>query len=322
MLLKYYKKNKRKNDKMTLNGQLSYWQNVLMEKCLNIFEWTGLPSTIPQKEIEVSLILLGYCGVVSHGGELWATMGSMSGVTPYPDEFKHYIYATPLFSGGRQIDTLSGDGNEVDNVAIISNNYSRLATYDLIKRYAYLLAHADLTYQSVLINCRATGIMAAKNQQQADSINTWYNKLVQGDLISVVDDDGLNTLLDSQGLRNVATQYPSSSALTEIFRSHDNILRSFFNDIGLPMSKDKREREIESETKQDNARILFNVNDMLKLRKMGCDTVNRLFGTNWSVKLSSEYSQIENNMQGGDVIDDSGNADTNRRFDTEDSDRE
>lgn len=321
-ILKNYKKfcgTDKKQRKMTLNKQLRYWSDVLTEKCLNIFTWTGLPDTVPQKEIEISLILLGYCGVVRVDGSLWATMGSMSGVTPYPDEFKRYIYATPLFSGVRSIDTLSGDGNSIDNVGIISNNYSRLPTYGLISRYAYLLAHADLTYQAILINCRATGILAAKNQQQADSINTWYNKLVDGDTMAIVDDDGLKTVLDSQGLRNIANQYPSSTTLTEVFRAHDSLLRSFYNDIGLPMSKDKREREIEAETTQDNARMLFNVNDMLKLRKDGCAMVNRLFDVNWSVDLSAEYEQIQN---GGANDDYNGIADTDRRNNTENSTRE
>lgn len=298
-MLEYFKSFCDTNNKMTLKKQLRYWTEVLTEKCVNIFRWSGLPDSIPQKEIELALTFRGFCGIIVNDGKYWATMGSMSGVTPYPDEFTKYLYATPKFSGWANYKKLYS-GNS--NVAIISNNYTKLSTYDLIRRYAYLFAHADLTFQAVLINIRSTGILAAQNQQQADSLNAWYSKLVKGDTMAIVDKDDLSSLISSQGLRSIANQYPSSSMLSDVFNVHDNLMRSFFNDIGLPMSKNKKEREIEAEISQDNARILFNVNDMLEMRKEGCREVQRVFGEIWEVELSDEYKQVTLTSKGGDEI--------------------
>lgn len=288
----YY--NKKNHVKLTLTKQIRYWQKTLTEKCLNIFRWKGLPDYLPQKELEYLFTFIGYCGVTNKilpedTYKLFVVGGSMSGVTNYPDEFTTYTFNTPKCSGTRVIN---------DNIAVIDNTYSRLPTALLINRYALLLAHCDLSYQAILINARATGIIAAVDDRQAQSVNAWYNKLVNGDTIAIVDNVGMDTLLNTQGLRNVATQYPSSTSITDYFTASENLLRSFFNDIGLPMSREKKERVITDETKQDNARVLFNVNDMLTLRKEGCKKVNKMFGQKWDVELSEEYKVVEDEIIG------------------------
>ena len=88
MFLSIYSDNlknikKEEKEEMKLPLSISYWANMLFEKSIRIFEWGGdLP--FPQKEIEMRLLLYGYCGYVNDGyvGEM-VSCGGMSTPTQY-----------------------------------------------------------------------------------------------------------------------------------------------------------------------------------------------------------------------------------------------
>lgn len=272
---------KNNSRKLNFNKSFIYWRNALLEKCMRIFEWNGLPESIPQKEIEIRLIFRGFAGFVKHKSDLIVTWGEMSGITDYADEFINFTFATPLFNGFRKIG---------DNCIIVNNNAIRNPLYPLIERYAILLAHADLSLQAILINSRATGIITATSQQQADSVKEWYNALVDGRTMAVVDDENMESLATAEGLRNVSTVYPNSHSINDYFTITQNLLKSFYNDIGVRMGVEKRERMITDEVNSDDERLLFNLNDMLESRKKACEELKKVFGVNVTVSLSKEFS--------------------------------
>lgn len=285
MIIDDYKDCFNKNTKkLNFAKSFLYWRNQLLSKCMRIFEWNGLPNYLPQKEIEIRLIFRGFGGFIKHTGKLFVTYGEMSGVTEYADEFKIYTFANPVFSGVKRIG---------EDCVIIDNDSTRNPLYPLIERYAILLAHADLSLQAILINSRATGIIASKNQQQANNVREWYNALVDGKTLSIVDDESMDGLVNAQGLRNVATQYPSSTSIKEYFEVTQNLLKSFYNDIGIKMGIEKRERMITEEVNNDEQRLLFNLNDMLESRKKACEDLKNIFGYDISVRLSKEFNFTE-----------------------------
>lgn len=269
--------------KLNFTKSFIYWRNALLEKCMRIFEWNGLPDSIPQKEIEIRLIFNGFAGFVKdkEGKNLLVTWGSMSGVTNYADEFLFYTFATPLFNGLKKIN---------ETCVIVNNNAIRNPLYPLIERYAILLAHADLSLQAILINSRATGIITATSQQQADSVKEWYNALVDGRTMAIIDDENMESLANAEGLRNVSTVYPNSHSINDYFSITQNLLKSFYNDIGVKMGVEKRERMITDEVNSDEERLLFNLTDMLESRKKACEELKKVFGVNVTVSLSKEFS--------------------------------
>ena len=57
---------------------------------------------------------------------------------------------------------------------------------------------------------------------------------------------------------------------------------------------------IVEEVKADDPMLLLNLSDMLEFRKRGCDEVNRLFGTNWTVELNPVIDYVEEESNGND----------------------
>lgn len=287
--------------KKKLNFKKSYrlWFNELLERSMNIFEWSNLP--MPQKEIEILLIFVGFCGFTRFvkSKELGAVYGSMSGVTNYPDIFTRFMYATPLESALKTID---------ENLVVIDNNQTRKPTLPLIESYATLLAHTDLSLQAILINSRSTGLVKASTQQQLKSITEWYNALTNGKTMAVLDDNDLNQLIGDKGLEVFTMAYNSNVSIDSYYQMRENLLKSFYSDIGINSMRDKRERVVTAELDTNVNRILFNVNDMLKSRQDACEKINKMFGTKISVKLNHEIeSQMEfdnqDEQKGGDQKD-------------------
>lgn len=271
--------------KLTFKKAFANWRNLLTERIINIFEWNGLP--MPQKEIEILLHFVGFCGFTRFrkSKDLGCVYGSMSGVTNYPDIFTNFTYATPIESGMRKIGK---------DIVVINNNQLRLPTYEMIETYATLLAHADLSLQAILINSRATGLVRARTQQQVDDINNWYNSLANGKTLAVLDGDDLNALMNDDGIKVFSMSYPSSMTIDSYYQIRENLLKSFYSEIGINSNRDKRERVIQAELDTNLNRILFNIDDMLKSREDACEEINKIFNTNISVKLNREIiEQIE-----------------------------
>lgn len=270
----------KKTKRLNFNDLFVYWREQLIMRVMSIFNYKNLPKSLPKKEIEFRLITRGYCGINKVDGELKAVFCSMFGVTDYEDIFKAYTWATPLHSGMCSID--------VDGV-LLEANQTRVPLIRLIIRYAILLAHADLSLQAVMINTRATGIFSAKDDKQAESIKTWYNTLSDGNLCAIVDNDLLTSVIGSEGLRNISTQYPKSESISDFYEIHRNLLKDFYNDLGVQFSTEKKERLITAEVESNEEALLLNIDDMLTTRKEGVEKINKLFGTNISVELNAGF---------------------------------
>ena len=251
----------------------AYWLEMLFEKCVRIFEWKGLP--FPQREIEVRALVDGYCGFVKDNSKgLMVATGGMSGPTQYWDVFTSFTYAAATAMGGTK--TIDKD------CVIINNTALRNSIIPLVQRYASLLAHADVSLKCSLVNLRSIDVFATEDNGTADSVNEYYNKLYAGEPKVIVDDG----LVD--GIKNIANTHSSGLGVKESLDARNDLLRSFYNEIGVNYSRDKKERMVVDEVASNNQMLLLNVNDMLKQRREACEKINKIFGLNVSVDFSDE----------------------------------
>lgn len=280
MFLGNYNKKQLEKKMMELDASVDYWIEMLFEKCVRIFIWDGLPADIPQKEIEIRLIADGFCGMVNDAKRgLMVASGGMSGPTQYYDEFTSFTYAAATAAGGTYKIGI--------DCCIIDNTTLRNPLMPLIIRYADLLAHADISLKMALVNTRITDTYAAEDESTAASINEYYEKIYRGKNGNILDKSMI------EGIKNIAGTR-SISAVSDCIEARNEILRSFFAEIGVRYSKDKKERMIESEVNSDNQMLLLNINDMKRRRQAAAEEMNKLFNLNVSVDLSEEFMIIEN----------------------------
>ena len=290
-----------KRKKMNYARAYRSWYALLSDKVLNLFTWEGLPFPQHELEIRTQLINNGYCGVVRSKkyNRLIVANGSGVGVTEYPDQWLTFVWAVAGDSGQRKLANLKGSQEKgISTIGadcvLIKNNDLMQPTRLLVERYAHLLAHAELSLQAILINSRATGIIAARDDKQRDDIHKFYDFLEDGKTMAIVDDNGLDSLVGSEGLRAISTAYPSSTHILDFWQIRQNLYKEFLTEIGISKSTDKRERLITSEVEQDIPLYGYSLDDMLKCRKEAAEQMNDIFNLTVSVKINPIIDQNVN----------------------------
>ena len=266
-----------------------YYQKMLLEKAIAIYEYDGLPDTIPPHEIERLLMTLGRCVFVrddKHG--LVVLPCTFSGVGVYPDLPPNVLWATPLISGE----------STRDKVAVGYNNSTHIGLADTIDRYSRLLSDVDATFAITLYNQRIPSIPVAPDDNSAESYNAAMlaNRL---GITSAVVTDAL--LKDIQMLPVVPTS--NGAKFADIIDARENILKVFLSELGVQYGDPKRERQTTDEIHVNTQSLIVNSSDMLAAREKMCEDVNARYGTKISVRINpaydvAQYSDAENVPRG------------------------
>lgn len=265
----------------TYNFLYKYWRDVLFERVMRLFVWEGTGNVKP-KEIEQRLLLAGHCGItkINKENDLTAMFGSFYGVTKYQDEWTNYNVRCPIYSGSRRIGK---------DIIVIDNNSLRNPTYMLVHHYATMLAHNEVTLIDLMVNARDSGgIPIASTEKQKASIQKYQSDVFNG-IYGVVTDIGC------LGINYAGTDRKTAQNIADVVQTREKILKSFYSDIGVRSAFEKRSNSVEAEVEADTSLLLLNLSDMIDKRKKGCEEVNKLFGTAWSVHIAKEIDYgIEN----------------------------
>ena len=230
---------------------------------------------VKPKEIEQRLLLQGHCGISILEGEteLTAFFGNYYGVGKYLDEKPNYMIRCPIYSGSRTIG---------DDIVVIDNNSLRNPSYDLVHHYALLLAHNEVTLIDIMVNARdAGGIPVAATEKQKQSIQQYQAKVFNGQY-------GIVTDIGNLGINYVGTDRKTTQSIEDVYMTRKQLLNSFYSDIGVRSAFEKRSNSVEAEVEADTSLLLLNLADMIDARERGCEAVNDMYGTNWSVHIAEE----------------------------------
>lgn len=266
----------------TFASGYNYWLEILFERAMRLFKWGGTEEIgikAPQKEIEKILLFNGSACFAKYKGDIYVFSGAYSGKpTIYFDVFTDYAVYSPLYSAILPI------GKKCE---VIDNNSCRNSLYPLCHRYAILLAHTEVTLVNTLINGRNTGgVPVASTRTQQESIRNYRNSLCNGYVDSILDPSFLG--VDFKGINTNQV-----INVKDLYELRENLLSSFYNDIGVKTSYNKKGNMIADEISANDTMLLLNLDDMLYMRKKGAEKVNALFGTNITVEKSDELKRME-----------------------------
>ncbi len=264
---------------------VNYWFNKLLNIMLQIFEYDGLPSSIPKRELEIPLLLDGYVGVFNN--KKYGLVASK--IEPYgQDKYYNpiaYTYAQPeLWSGKIKIGI---DGVIIYNSELQHNAYefdTDGGAYTFLKRYARMLADIESTISNYMVDIRDTEYAVAKNDAIKQSLEAYFlNK--QAGKRTVITDDLIMSAFESIQ----RPQRSSTDRINDLLIAKDKILEQFFRDIGVKFYNPKKAQVTEDEIEADTQLLVISTDDMLEERKAGVDRINDLFGTSITVKLNPKF---------------------------------
>lgn len=261
----------------------------MLSRTASMFEWEGLPETIPAFVLELQLQMNGFSGIAQYDGNLYAFYGGMGG-EPNPNYLPtKYVVANPALKMSKEYKINQPDADCV----LIKGDTMLQGLLPIYQKYGTLLAENELSINLVDIVSRCLFVMSAGTDAAKKAAEKYIEDVFKGDLGVIWDPAALETVHI-----NPAAQGGSQTATLKTLIELEQYLKAAaFQEIGINANYNmKREAINGAEAALNDDALLPLVDDMLRCRQIGADAVNDMFGTDIKVKLASswKYQEITN----------------------------
>lgn len=266
-----------------INKDTNVWafiQNML-SKTAQMFEYDGLPDSIPKRELERMLQVNGNVFITKVNDELYAFTGGEGGELDAYYRPTIYTVANPWLNLSKEYRI------GVDGIRVL-NDSEGMGLMPILNKYAVLISDAETSLDVATVLARITMTISAPDDKSKASAEMFISKILDGDF-SIIGDSALfdgvkaNTLMDS------------AQRLQQLIEVLQYLKASVYNELGIGAATNlKRERINVAEVEQSNSVLIPFVYDMLKCRQLYFDEVNDMFGTSISVELSSVWVNYDN----------------------------
>lgn len=271
-----------------------YYRERLINMALAQFEWHGLPDTCDRRYFEKSLLFNGKAAMYKPTGtDFWLS-------TDYLQVGDFDAYGYPKKIKGI---TYNAKNIETDTWMILFDNMTRTTLIPMIDLYARLLWEVHNTYRSNL-HQQITPYIVATTNNQALSIKNIFNRIMGFQPVVEVkaaafDPDAIKTIdckVDFKG--------------KEMLETLKIIWAEALSMMGITSETTKKERLLNDEITIDRQEDLISLNARLLNRVEFCNKMNKAYGLNLSVNLSSDSMQFraygDPAIQAIDEMDDEG----------------
>lgn len=265
--------------------------SYMLNRTQSMFKYTGLPDSLPKRNLELMLQTNGFIAI------------------PIPDKVpalngKLYAFADGASLGGERdvyyMPTICNIASPALNWSaslkigeeciVIPNDSLYIGLLPMFSRYASMLAENDLTIRIADINARIIDLLSAPDDRTKKSAEQYLKDIEDGKLGVIAD----NAFLDGIKSQPYASS-GSTNNITQLIELQQYLKAGWYNDVGLNANYNMKRESINSDEAQLNDDALLPlVVDMLNMRKIGFDTVNRICGYNITVDLNSSWEVRQN----------------------------
>lgn len=273
-----------KEDSMLLKDKealIFFHYNMALTKTLKMFEYDGLPETIPYRELEKILQLNSFAYWLKKNDKIYVFWGGLGG---RPDEYyrpTNFIVANPYLEFYKTV-KVNEEG------VLMWNDYAHMGLSLMIRRYAELMAECDITLRFGLINSRLVAILSAMDDTAKASAEGLLEDVEEGRKLGVILGD---SWIDENGNVKVYDyRKAQTNDIKDVMELQQYLKASFWNDIGIQANYNmKREAINGNEAGMNEESLKPFVDDMLECRKEAIEKINKQFGLNITVRFSSSW---------------------------------
>ena len=274
---------------MANNMTFSYYYYKLMLVARSLFEWENLPNNMDERWIEKYLFTSGKCIFYKDPimGYMVAGLAQQGSVNCYGDPTSVWPVADNYTYSGEKL--VNGE-----NCYVIRNNDLMLPNFPIIRHYAYKLCNIDRAIDTNVEAVKTPIIVRCSEKQKLSLKNAINQRKDNEPVIWSSDLADINEMVDTL-TTNAPIVFPQLQTQKHM------ILNEVFTDLGINNANmDKRERMVANEVEANNEQVKACEDVMLKARQQACKEINRIFGTNISVKRRKleeipEYEFINKN---------------------------
>lgn len=263
-----------------------------------IFKYTGLPDTIPARNLEK---LLQMKGVIF----FYKTNPAFSAANTEKLGEGLYVF-TGGYGGAENVyyePTVANIANPCcpdipvnleigKDCCVMWNDSFKQGLLPIIQKYAFLMVESDISILDAEYNLRIQSLIQASDDRTRASAELWLQQVIAGKpgIIAGKSLDPETALATKPFATGGQT-----NAMSQLIEMHQYLKASFLNEIGLNANYNmKRERINSAETELNNDGLLPLVDDMLREREDALEKINAMFGTDIKVEKASawEFRQL------------------------------
>ena len=275
---------------------LKHFKSNQLNKSLTMFEWSNLPDTIPQVELEKMLQINGYAVIAEYQGKLYAFQAGFSGQDPYNQPTKAIVNNPALKNNTTY--TIGED------CIVIKNDDMKQGLNGIYEYYGQRLIENQITMLMTDYNLRMPFTISSSDDQTTQSAKMYLKKIIDGSL-GVIGEQKL-----FKALSVTPTNSKQTATFADLYGYQQFIIAQLNNTIGLATNNNmKRERLTTNEIEVNKNASYPLVDNMLKNRQQAVDAINEMFNTDISVEYSSIWRGINDNSDNS--ISDNGNDENN-----------
>lgn len=256
----------------------------ILNRTLGMFEYSNLPETIPQVEIEKRLQTKGHATIFQYKNKLYVTTGNLNGqeLSPY-NEPTHVNINIPAFDLSQRLEI----GKQC---VVIYNDDMKTGLLDTINKHGTLMLENEITMLLSTYNARIQTLISAGTDQTINDAEKYLNQIIDGNL-GIIGENAFFNDLKTHNAQSTAKQ-----DMTQLIQLQQFYKSDLYNELGLSsLNNMKKERMNIDEVNANNDNIYPYVDGMLRNRMEGIKMVNKLFNGNIEVDFSSTWKDKADN---------------------------
>lgn len=256
-----------------------YFMKYLLEKVISVYEFENLPKDWNKSYFMYVLFCFGFIsvfktdkyGVIPQHCQLGGKVGLYYQPT-------RAIVTNPLLKKSYNL--------KIDKeCALIKLQPNYSGVMDIVSHYASMLALCSESASINLVNTKLAYVYMSNNKAQAESFKKMHDQITTGNPAVFLD----KNLFDDEGSpqwllfnQNLKQTYIAGDILQDMAKWEDK----FNTEIGIPNANtEKKERLIQDEVNANNVDTMSKATLWLESIRDGLDKVNKLYGTNITVKF-------------------------------------
>ena len=262
-----------------------------LAKTLSMFDYEGLPDTIPEKELERILQENGFAFIYQWDNDIIAFNGSLSGDVDYYNNQTEINITNNKTRKNKTVPLNEG-------VLILNDDY-KLGILKLINKYNTLINENEISIIMANFNNRVQKILSASDDNTKASAKQYLDKVIAGELAIIGESPFL------QDLKVQGSSVSNAQSFSDMIELNQYFKASLLNELGIQANtNNKKERLINAEVEQNKELLYPLVNNMYNNRIEAVQAINDKFGLNVSVEYGSVWKDrnVEKGLENGNTI--------------------
>ena len=270
------------NKKELVNSYIRY----MLNRTQDMFEYKGLPESIPKKNLELYLQTKGFVVIPSKNIDKPVAMyGGLGGV---PNEYYMptiAIVSNPYLKYNESL-TIGKD------CIVIYNDSTITGLMPMFEKYALLLAECDLSINMINKTNRIDNVIECGDSNTEAAALKFIEDIENGELSHIVSKKFID-----ESLLKIHSLSKTTDNLLKLIELRNYIESSWYIDLGLNSNYNmKRESLTDSETEVDTYTLTPLIKNMLEERQNGIKRINDKWNLNISVDLGGSWKKLFNKI--------------------------